>query len=63
MLGTVDDDVPCEQSTLMAAAMAHAGADHEFVTIDGGGRAFDLVAPDARTTRDAYDRIIQFISR
>jgi acetyl esterase/lipase len=61
--GTADDDVPCEQSTLMAAAMADAGVDHELVTIDGGGHAFDLVAPDARTTRDAYDRIIRFISR
>ena len=48
---------------LMAEAMTHAGVDHEFVTIDGGGHAFDLVAPDARTTCDAYDRIIRFISR
>jgi len=60
--GTADDDVPCEQSTLMAAALTHAGVDHEFVTIDGGNHAFDMVAPDARTTRHAYDRIIQFIS-
>jgi acetyl esterase/lipase len=61
--GTADDDVPYEQSTLMAAALAHAGVDHELVTIDGGGHVFDLTAPDAHTTRDAYDRILRFLSK
>ncbi len=39
--GDRDTDVPYEQSTRMAAALARAGVEHELITIAGGGHGFD----------------------
>lgn len=39
--GTHDNDVPYEQSTLMAKALEGVGVAHDLVTIEGGGHTFD----------------------
>jgi acetyl esterase/lipase len=39
--GTNDNDVPYEQSVILAAALKEAGVDHELVTIEGGAHTFD----------------------
>lgn len=39
--GTEDNDVPYEQSVVMAKALGAAGVTHDLVTIEGGGHTFD----------------------
>ena len=60
--GDCDTDVPYEQSTLMAAALARAGVEHDLITIADGGHGFDrdLDRPDVA---GAFDRAVAFLQR
>jgi acetyl esterase/lipase len=53
--GSSDTDVPCAQSTNMAAALARAGVPHELVIAPGGGHGQD----------EAFDfeRVLAFLKR
>jgi acetyl esterase/lipase len=57
--GDRDTDVPCEQSAMMAEALAAAGVEHELVTIPGGEHGFD--AQDDAVTADAFERVEAFL--
>ena len=58
--GDEDTDVPYEQSVRMAAALAAAGVDHGFVTIDGGGHGFEWDEDDAQV-QAALATVMQFL--
>ena len=58
--GDEDTDVPYEQSVRMAAALAEAGVEHEFVTIDGGGHGFEWNEEDAQV-QDALATVRLFL--
>jgi acetyl esterase/lipase len=60
--GDRDTDVPYEQATLMAAALARASVEHELITIAGGGHGFDR-EPDRPDVAAAFDRAVAFLQR
>ncbi len=60
--GDADTDMPYQQSTDMAAALAKAGIEHELVTIPGGGHGFDCDT-SSTAARAALDRVIAFLAR
>ena len=57
--GDRDTDVPYEQSTMMAEALAHAGVAHELVTIPDGEHGFDEVRGPAVAA--AFERVRSFL--
>jgi len=58
--GEEDKDVPCDQSVMMAQALAGAGVEHELITIPEGGHCFDLNA-DSPGTHAAFERLLAFL--
>lgn len=61
LAGTKDMDVPYEQSTIMAEALADAGVSYELVTIPGGGHGWE--STDPLLALEAQEKIVQFIER
>ncbi len=61
--GTADTDVPCEQSALMAQALARAGIEHEFVAIPGAEHAFDGRGLADPVVAAAFERVLAFLAR
>jgi acetyl esterase/lipase len=57
--GSDDTDVPCEQSVMMAKALAEAGIQHELITIPGGEHGFD--AADDEVVERVLDRVLAFL--
>ena len=60
--GADDNDVPHEQSVMMAARLARAGVEHELITIPGGGHCFDLNM-ELPATRDAFELVLAFLKK
>jgi len=58
--GDQDADVPCEQSVMMAEALAAAGVEHELVTVAGAGHGFDL--RDNAQNRAVLARAVKFLT-
>ena len=63
--GVDDTDVPCEQSILMAQALAQAGVSHELLTLPGAGHAFDLSDRGLQdpTTAQCFERVRSFLEQ
>jgi len=63
--GTADTDVPCEQSVLMAEALARAGVHHELVLLPDAPHGFDQEhsAVSAPAARDAFARVLRFLDQ
>ena len=59
--GNRDTDVPYEQSVMMARALAAAGVDHEFVTIEGGGHC--SMGGSEAEVKATYARVLAFLKR
>jgi len=59
--GDKDTDVPYEQSAMMAAELARAGVEHEFITIRGGGHC--SLGRDEAEVAATYPRLIAFLDR
>ena len=59
--GDQDTDVPYEQSVMMAAELARAGVEHEFITICGGGHC--SLGRDGAEVAATYARITAFLAR
>lgn len=57
--GDDDEDVPYQQSVLMAEALAQAGVPHEFHTVPGGRHGFDAADDDAAAS--AFQRVLAFL--
>jgi acetyl esterase/lipase len=60
--GDRDTDVPYEQSTLMAQALAQAGVEHRLITISGGGHGFDREM-EAPAVREAFGSVLAFLQK
>ena len=60
--GDADTDVPYRQSVDMAAALSHAGIEHELVTIHGGSHGFDCDKSSPVRTQ-SLDKVIAFLGR
>ena len=60
--GDADTDVPCEQSILMAEALAEAGVEHELRVLAGAGHGFDGIREDAADGR-AFEHVLGFLAR
>ena len=58
--GDDDEDVPYQQSALMAEALAHAGVAHELHTVSGGRHGFDAV--EGEHSARAFRRVIDFLA-
>ena len=59
--GEQDDDVPYEQSLLMADAFRRHAVDYEFISNPAWGHGFDS-APEDAAIRDALDRVVLFLA-
>ncbi len=59
--GTADTDVPYEQSTMMAAALAEHDVPHELVTVEGAEHG--LAGADRATVEAAYADALAWLSR
>ena len=57
--GTVDTDVPYEQSVMMAAEFKKHGVAHELISIEGGEHG--LGGGDPKAIEAAYEKVRQFI--
>ena len=57
--GTADTDVPYDESKMMAAKLAAAGVEHEFITVPGAGHG--LTGGDAGDRRKANDRAVGWV--
>lgn len=60
--GTNDEDVPYEQSVLMAEALTKSGVDNRFITIPNGKHVFDANWQDP-TVQNAFNEVIQFLKK
>ncbi len=60
--GDQDEDVPCEQSVLMARALERVNVEHRLVTIPGGHHGFDH-ALDAPQVREAFEAVLAFLRK
>ncbi len=59
--GDRDTDVPYEQSAMMAEALAGAGVEHEFITIEGGGHC--SMGMDEAQVHATYARVLAFLNK
>lgn len=59
--GTVDTDVPYEQSVLMAEQFKQHNVDHEFATVKGAGHG--LSRGDRKLVDAAYAKVMPFVNR
>lgn len=59
--GDHDTDVPYEQSVMMAAELARAGVEHEFITTRGGGHC--SLGRDGAEVAAGYACIAAFLDR
>jgi len=57
--GTEDTDVPYAESRNMAAKLAEAGVDHEFITVNGAGHGLSGAKPGEAD--QAADRAVEFL--
>ena len=57
--GTVDTDVPFEQSVMMADQFKKHGVEHELITIVGGEHG--LSGGDPKKIDEAYNKAFQFV--
>ncbi|MBS1983519.1 MAG: alpha/beta hydrolase [Bdellovibrionales bacterium] len=60
--GDADTDVPYSQSVQMAAALKHAGVEHELITIPNGPHGFDA-REDAPHVQAAFAKVLDFLSK
>ena len=60
--GDHDTDVPCDESTRLAEALASRKVPHDLVVISNGQHAFDLLQRDDPTVMAAMDRAAVFLS-
>lgn len=60
--GDRDDDVPYEQSVLMAEALKNNKVSHELITMQGLGHGFDVRMEDQRV-KDVFEREKKFLDR
>jgi acetyl esterase/lipase len=59
--GTVDTDVPYEESAAMARELARQGVEHELITVPGGGHG--LGGGDKERIADAHAKALEFVRR
>jgi acetyl esterase/lipase len=59
--GTEDEDVPYEESAMMAAELAKLKAPHELITVRGAGHG--LSGGDKKLVADANERALEFIRK
>jgi acetyl esterase/lipase len=59
--GTVDTDVPYEQSVLMQQQFREHGVPHELVTVPGAGHG--LAGGDPELIDAAYEKVLPFVQR
>jgi acetyl esterase/lipase len=57
--GTIDTDVPYEQSVLMAQQFEKHGVPHKFMTVEGSGHG--LKNGDPQLVSNAYEEVLPFI--
>ena len=57
--GTVDTDVPYEQSVQMAGEFERAGVEHQLISLEGGEHGFG--GADPKAIDDAYSAAIEFL--
>jgi dipeptidyl aminopeptidase/acylaminoacyl peptidase len=60
--GDKDNDVPYEQSVMMAKELARNNVENELVTIPGGGHGFDEDM-DKPVVRKAFAKSLTFLNR
>ncbi|WP_449445538.1 alpha/beta hydrolase [Ureibacillus acetophenoni] len=60
--GTLDEDVPYEQSVLMSEALTKANIPTELITIENGKHVFDEDWNNP-TVQQAFTRVIEFLNR
>jgi len=60
--GDADTDVPYKQSVMMADELAHAGVEHEFLTIPNGPHVFDKQM-EAPVVDSAFEKVRAFLAR
>jgi acetyl esterase/lipase len=61
--GKADDDVPFEQSVLMAEAFERHGVTYEFVTNPAWGHMFDAAQSDSPPVEGAFRQVLVFLDR
>ena len=59
--GTIDTDVPHEQSVQMDRELARHGVPHEFISVPGGGHG--LGGMDRARLAEIRERVVAFLSR
>lgn len=59
--GTVDTDVPYQESADMARELKRQGVVHELISVPGGGHG--LGGGDKQVIADAHDRALEFVKR
>ena len=60
--GTIDEDVPYEQSVSMSEALTKAGVENQLITIPNGKHVFDDDWQNG-TVQNAFDDVIQFLKK
>ncbi|WP_312469083.1 alpha/beta hydrolase [Neobacillus sp.] len=60
--GTMDEDVPYEQSVLMSEALHKAGVENQLITIPNGKHVFDEDWQNP-VVKDAFDEVIKFLHK
>lgn len=60
--GTVDEDVPYEQSVLMSEALTEASVENQLITIPNGKHVFDEAWGDP-VVQDAFNEVIGFLRK
>lgn len=60
--GTLDEDVPYEQSVLMSEALTKSSVENQLITITNGKHVFDEDWQNP-TVRDAFDEVIEFLRK
>ena len=59
--GTADTDVPYDESKRMAAKLAQAGVEHEFLTVDGAGHGLAGAKPEQ--VAGVTNQAVEFVRR
>ncbi len=60
--GTIDEDVPYEQSVLMSEALTESSVANHLITIPNGKHVFDEDW-ESPTVQNAFDQVIQFLTK